>query len=167
MYMKKTLTVCALAIAMSSLGARSAAAQIETFMLVPGIPGDSIDERHKDWIDVLSVTQTLEAAGKKKSSCEIQVVKQLDIAGPRLWLAAVTAQIFPEVRVEVIRSGEDQRRVYAITLANARVSSIATAVSNTFVETLSLTAETATLTVFQQRPDGTEGPPVSATVSCK
>ncbi len=136
-------------------------------MLVPGIPGGSIDDQHKDWIDVMSITQTLESNGKRRSSCEIQVVKSLDIAGPLLWAAAVTGQVFPEVRVEVFKPGETPFRLYEIKLGNASVSTISTSIAHGFAETLALVAETATLRVFTQKADGTTGPPVSATVSCK
>ena len=137
-------------------------------MLIPGIPGDSTDDKHKDWIEVLSLTQTLESANQKGSSCEIQVVKRLDIAGPRLWAAAVMGQIFGEIKVEVVKSGGDQQQVvYSLKLENARVNSISTAISDTFAESLGLLANTATLSVFTQNPDGSIGPPVTATVSCK
>ncbi len=165
--MKKTFTACVLAIGFAIIGVDTAWAQAETFMLVPGIPGGSVDDQHKGWIDVMSITQTLESNGRRRSSCEIQVVKSLDIAGPPLWAAAVTGQVFPEVRVEVFKPGETPFLLYEIKLGNARVSTISTSVANVFAESLALVAETVTLTVFTQKPDGSQGPPVTATVSCK
>jgi type VI protein secretion system component Hcp len=165
--MNKTLTACVLAIGVSVIGVDRAWAQTQTFMLVPGIAGGSVDARHSNWIDVLSITQTLESNGKRGSSCELQVAKSFDIAGPPLWAAAVTGQVFPEIRVEVVKLGEDRVLLYEIKLGNARVSTISTSVAGAFAETLALVADTATLSVFPQKPDGSTGPPVSATVSCK
>lgn len=166
--MKKTFTACVLALGFAVVGADTAWAQVDTFMLVPGIAGDSTHERHQDWIEVLSLSQTLDATGKRRSSCDIQVVKELDLAGPLLWAAAVSGQVFPEVRVELVRAGETSSVLYEIKLGNVHVSTISTSSGgSSIVESLSLAAETATLTYFTQKPDGTAGPPVSATVSCK
>jgi type VI secretion system Hcp family effector len=166
--MQKTFTTCVLAVAFSVIVVGAASAQVQTFMLVPGIPGGSVDDQHKNWIDVIAVTQTLDSNGRRRSSCEIQVVKGLDIAGPPLWAAAVTGQAFPEIRVDVFRPGGDSpSRLYEIKLGNAHVSTIATNVGYNIAETLTLVAETATLTVFPQKPDGTVGTPVTATVSCR
>jgi hypothetical protein len=79
----------------------AASAQDQTFMLVPGIPGSSLDAHHERWIDVSSLRQTWNATAKKHSACEIEIGKGLDVAGPRLWTAAVTSQLFPELRIEV------------------------------------------------------------------
>lgn len=165
--MKRTFTACLFAIGFAVVGADTAWAQTDTFMLVPGITGGSVNERHEGWIDVLSVTQTLEANGRRRSSCEIEVVKSLDIAGPRLWAAAVTGQVFPEIRVEVFKPGAAPFLLYEIKFGNARVSTISTAVGYSTAENLTLVAETATLTVFTQKPDGTQGPSATATVSCQ
>jgi hypothetical protein len=70
----------------------------QTFLLVPGIQGSSVDEHHKNWIDVLSLTQTLDGGGKRPQ-CSLEVVKALDVAGPLLWGAAVTAQSFDEIQI--------------------------------------------------------------------
>ncbi len=70
----------------------TASAQDETFMLVPGISGGSRDAHHPGWIDVVSLRQSWSAAAKKRESCEIEIVKGLDKAGPRLWAAAVLGQ---------------------------------------------------------------------------
>ncbi len=161
--MRKTFAACVLAFGFTVIGAPSAWAQADTFMFVPGIPGGSIDDRHEDWIDVMSITQTLDSNGKRRSSCEIQASKRLDIAGPLLWVAAVTGQVFPEVRVEVLRPGDKPFLIYELKLGNARVSTIATSINTgDLAETFSLVAETATLTVFRQ-----PGPPVTATISCR
>ena len=62
--MKKALNVVALVLCFAgSAGVRQAMAQTEIFMFVPGIPGESTDNRHQGWIDVVSFSQTLRPRG--------------------------------------------------------------------------------------------------------
>ena len=56
---------------------------------------------------------------------------------------------------------------YEIKLSNVLISSMSTTVGDALAESLALSAQTATLTFFQQNPDGSPGTPVSATVSCR
>lgn len=164
--MRNFAVASALAVAFL-LTATVVSAATQTFMLVPGIPGGSNNAGHAQWIDVLSVSQTW-ATSRKRTSCDVQIVKPLDIAGPKLWLAAVTGQIFPEVRIDAVTSGESPFTFYEIRLTNAIVSSIVTAAANggSFNENLTLTATGATLTFYPQRPDGSLGTPVTASVPC-
>jgi type VI protein secretion system component Hcp len=144
----------------------AASAQSQTFMLVPGIPGSSTDASHVDWIDVFSLQQGWDAATKKQNSCEVQVIKGLDIAGPRLWAAAVTGQVFGEIRIEVMSSGGDRRKEYEVRLANAHITSILTAGAQVFNETVTVTATGMSLFFYPQNPDGTAGTPVTTSIAC-
>jgi type VI secretion system Hcp family effector len=148
-------------------GTRSAfAQQFDTFMLIPGIPGDSVDARHANWIDVISLQQSWASADKKVNGCSIMVLKHLDSAGPRLWAAAVTAQLFNEIRLELIRVGADRPRVYDIRLLNAQIASITSTASYSFSESLGLTAQTIQLSFYPQNPDGSLGAPIQSSVNC-
>lgn len=82
-----------------------AAAQADAFMYIANIPGESTDDAHKDWINVISLTQSFDAGTKSLSACGDGIEKGLDKAGPLLWLAAVTGQRLGEVRVEVKPDG--------------------------------------------------------------
>jgi type VI protein secretion system component Hcp len=144
----------------------AASAQNQTFMLVPGIPGGSTDAGHVGWIDVSSLRQAWDKAAKKQNSCEIEVVKGLDIAGPRLWAAAVMGQVFGEIRIEVMRTGEEPRKEYELRLSNAHITSILTAGGLTFAETVTLTATGLTLFFYPQNPDGSQGAPVTTSIAC-
>ena len=166
--MKKTFSACMLTIAFVTFGVASASAQAtSTFMLVPGIPGDATNARYAGWIEVSSLRQTLGVQLKGGSLCDVEVVKRLDIAGPRLWVAAVTGQVFPEVTIEVIRTDGDQSRLYEIKLTSARVLSISTTGDSAFVESVTLSPVSATLTVFTQKADGSAGTPITGTFACK
>jgi type VI secretion system Hcp family effector len=159
--------VLLLAVVTIALVPTAASAQSETFMFVPGIPGDSTDANHKDWIVVSSLRQTWDVATKKQSSCQVEIVKGLDIAGPRLWAAAVMGQVFTEIRIEVMRTGAGGlTKEYDLRLSNAQITSILTAGSLTFAETVTVTAAGMNLTFYPQNPDGTLGTPVTTSIAC-
>ena len=99
--MKTSMVVALLIVTLSPLvPARTAAAQtFDTFLLVPGINGSSTDDRHRNWIDVLSLSQALVPLETKKLSvtCNVGLAKNLDVAGPPLWAAAANGQVRPAV----------------------------------------------------------------------
>jgi type VI secretion system secreted protein Hcp len=137
------------------------------FVLVPGITGGSTDQAHVGWIDVLSITQGWDSG--KKSACQISLTKLIDVSGPRLWLAAVTGQMFGEIRIEAVKGGEIPFKFYEIRLQNARISSISTSGQKgdgIFVESLTLNSTNLILSFFTQNPDGTPGTPVTTNIPC-
>jgi len=159
---------------LATAGANQASAQTDTFLNMGTIKGSSTDARHKDWIDVISLTQTLDVsqnsarAGQvtRRAVCSLEVVKHLDIAGPLLWGAAVTGQVFREVQIDVSSQGESPRVFYQIKLRNAIVTGIATVGNGGYAERLSLSAESVELTFFPQRPDGSIGAAVVSNFAC-
>ena len=138
----------------------------DTFMLVPGIKGSATDARHRDWIEVLSLSQTLDQ-GAVRPQCTLNVTKLLDISGPLLWGAAITGRVFRDIRIDVVRQGDERQIFYQITLMNAAVTHIATSGgSGGFIETISLSATSVQLRFFPQRADGSLGTPVTSTFTC-
>jgi type VI protein secretion system component Hcp len=153
-------------------GARTASAQITTFMFVPGIPGGSADITHAEWIDVDDLTQAWPGPAQptRRTTCEVTVRKQLDIAGPRLWAAAVTGQVFAEIKIDVLKPGPARFRIYEAKLHNAQITRMATFssyIQGQLFEDVTVSPETVTLTAFTQDPDGSPGEPVVATFPCR
>jgi type VI secretion system secreted protein Hcp len=161
--MKKTLFAF---VAMMCLAVPRAQAAINTFMLVPGIPGESVDDRHANWIDVVGMAQTLTDVDKKVGpQCSIEVRKRLDVAGPRLWLAAVTGQTFDQIQIELVGAGN--QRFYQILLNNAQITSITTTDDNTIPsERVMLGMGSVTVTYWRQKADGSLDAPVTTTFGC-
>lgn len=166
--MKSTLRM-ALAVAMAvSSGSSEAAAQLDSFLLIPEIPGESTDAKHKDWIDLVALGQTLEPLNKRLTTCDAIAVKRLDAASPALWAAVASGQIYPEMRVEMTRPSEgvtllEQR------LQNVRVLRVA------FQTDAGVPGETVTLrprsmVISYTKTDPKTGKPegrVSSTVDCQ
>ena len=148
-------------------GAGAASAATDTFMLVPGIPGSSVTVGHENWIDVISLQQSFPGQLRKGTACDVTVVKGLDIAGPKLYLAAVTGQIFPEIKIEVVKVGAAPLTFYQLKLTNAIISSITTSGNSTsIVESVVISPQSAMLSFFPQNPDGAPGSPITATIPC-
>ena len=138
----------------------------DTFMLVPGISGSSTDARHSGWIELLSLSQTLDqVAGRPQ--CTLNATKLLDISGPLLWGAAITGRVFRDIRIDVVRPGDDPQVFYQILLTNAVVTSISTnGSSGGYLELVTLSATSVRLNFFPQRRDGSLGTAVTSTFTC-
>jgi type VI protein secretion system component Hcp len=154
------------AAALFTLSASSAAAQTtDTFMLVPGIPGDSTSDRHANWIVVYSVVQNFDSGLRNPGSCTVAVAKGLDRSGPPLWAAAVTGTTFPQITIEITKASGTPVRFYDLILTDAKVTTISSSPS-VLAEQLTIAGTKATLKYYPQNPDGSIGSPISATVDC-
>jgi type VI secretion system secreted protein Hcp len=147
-------------------GVGEAMAATDTFMLVPGIKGSSTDDRHKEWIEVASLSQSLQA-DKRHPQCTLTVLKGLDNAGPLLWAAAVAGQVFGQIQIDVRSGGERSDVFYQVKLQNATVTSISTSISSgTFGEVITLGAGSVQLLFFPQKADGSLDTPITSSFTC-
>jgi type VI secretion system Hcp family effector len=165
--MKSALVTGVFAFGVGLLAGQVASAQTanDAFLLVPGIPGESLDERHARWIEVLSLSQGFSDFPKESNVCDVAIQKRLDKSGPLLFAAAVTGQIFPHVQIDLVKPSTGQR-YYEILLTNARLSSLQSS-PQFLTESLTLIAESITLSYFPQRADGSPDVPVTAVANCK
>ncbi len=79
----------------------------DAFLKIATVPGESTDDKHKEWIEVLSyswgVSQMLGGsasstgshAGQRADFSAFSVVHSLDKASPKLFLACATASTSP------------------------------------------------------------------------
>lgn len=168
--MKQLVIISALVAGLSAIQTGEAyAQQYRTYMFVPGIPGSSFDAAHKDWIEVLSMSQGVSSTTKRSVACsDVSIMKVLDQAGPALWAAAAVRQLFPEIRIEVVKSGEFSGVVYDISLSNARVTSTQTSGSSELpTESVSFSYDSITLTFNAQDAKGGIHPGTPQTIECK
>lgn len=158
--MKKILTTVLLVFCfVGSAVVRQAMAEMsDANMLVPGIPGESNDHPHENWIKLISVTQTLQQ-DRRNPQCSVEVTKGLDRSGPPLWLAAVTGQVFREIQIDFAEVTDDRgvRLQYQIKLLNATITNISTSESSGsgIFERVTLGAGSVELLYYLQNPDGT------------
>jgi len=94
------------------------------FLRVDGVPGESTDDRHEDWIDVLAFSHGVSMPAGSASSggqpsterCEhkvFTVVKLLDKASPKLSLLSCNGQHISEVVIELwTTSGDGEKQEF-------------------------------------------------------
>ena len=106
------------------------------YLKIGDIKGESTDDGHKDWINLLSVSNSITrpmAAGasgatRHRSSAtfgDIVCVKEVDASTPKLQEAIADGTNFKKVNIDLTTSSEGGKRVPYLLweLSNARVSS--------------------------------------------
>ncbi len=121
-----------LAGAIAASAVAPAVAQADTFLRLDQIPGESQDTRHKDWIDILSYTQSYRqvisssggGGGAGKVTCgDITVLKNIDKSSPKLLEAVATGKHIKEGVIEfVAASGKEAQAYYKVTLSDILIS---------------------------------------------
>jgi type VI secretion system secreted protein Hcp len=108
----------------------------DCFIKIAGIEGESTDDKHEKWIEVLSyshgVAQTASgssSSGGARSSqrCDIQdfsIVKTLDKASPKLALACCKGDHIKTINIELCRATGDKQKYMEYVLSDAIVSSV-------------------------------------------
>jgi len=167
--MRRLFVIGALAAGLVVVGSGEAHAQgYRTYMYVPGIPGSAVDENHKDWIEVLSMSQGVMGTKKSVACSDLSIMKYLDQAGPLLWVAAALGQVFPEIRIELVRPGLSNGVLYDIRINNAKVTSSQTSGSSELpAESVSFSYQSITLTYNIPDAKGALHPGVPQTISCQ
>lgn len=104
------------------------------FLRVDGIPGESTDDRHKEWIGVLSYSHGVSAAvsqligstrtAERSEHQDFSIVKLMDKASPKLALYVCRGDIIPEVTLELCRAGGDKLRYMEYVLSDVIVTSV-------------------------------------------
>jgi type VI secretion system secreted protein Hcp len=152
----------------------------DAFLKIDGIPGESTDEKHKDWIDVLSYgfgiqqpatvsasTSGAATAGRAHFQ-DFSVTKPSDRASPKLALACADGTHIKAVTLELCRAGGDKAKYMEYKLTNCIVSSYhdggsAGGAESGPIEAISFNYGKIEWTYIQQkRADGSGGGQVTA-----
>ena len=108
----------------------------DAFIKIDGIPGESTDSKHKDWIEILSFEQgikqppsaTRSSAGGASSGRatfeDFSVNKLVDKASPLLYQACASGKHIKEVTVEMCRAGGDKVKFMEIKMEEVMVSEV-------------------------------------------
>ena len=111
----------------------------DNFLKIDGIAGESTDDKHKDWIEVLSysfgVSQiasgadrsgTTSAAGSRADFQDLYIVKTLDKGSPKIFLACAKGEPIKEVTLELCRAGGDKQKYLEFKLSDVIITSVRT-----------------------------------------
>ena len=114
------------ALALSLLLPAAAAAAQDIFLKIDGIPGESVDARQKDAIDVLSFSWGVTAGKNKAVYQDFSFTKRVDQASPQLFLRAASGQAIPVVALTVREAGERQDDFLKYCLTDVQVTGVST-----------------------------------------
>lgn len=108
----------------------------DAFLKFATIPGESTDDKHKDWVEILSFhwgasqmgggsqSATGSHAGQRVDISDFSVVKQLDKASPKLFLACCTGEHIADVTVELCKAGGDKQKYMTYKFTDVLVSGV-------------------------------------------
>jgi len=108
----------------------------DAFLQIDGIPGESTDDAHADWIEVQSfsvgITQTTSgsassgggASAERADFQDFSIVKALDKASPKLAVACADGTHISEVVLALCRAGGDKVQYMEYKMSDCIVSSV-------------------------------------------
>jgi type VI secretion system secreted protein Hcp len=148
----------------------------DAFLKIDGIPGESTDDKHKDWIEVLTynwgaqqpTSATASSSGgatsERANFQDLSITKTLDKASPKLALALAKGTHSATVILELCRAGGDKVKYMEYKLTNCIISSISNVGGGGEpTESLSFNYGRVEWTYVQQkRADGSGGGQVAA-----
>jgi len=111
----------------------------DNFIKIDGIKGESTDDKHKDWIEILSYTfgvsqqksaadasATASATSHRADFQKLTIIKHMDIASTPIFKACVKGTTIKEVFLELCRAGGDKQKYMEYKLTDAIISSVST-----------------------------------------
>jgi type VI secretion system secreted protein Hcp len=104
----------------------------DSFLKIDAIPGESTDQDHSGWIEVLSFSLGMHKASAVDavSHDRLYILKTIDKSSPKLYEYCNTGQSIPEMTLQVVNPS-DRWAVMTITLKDLIVSSVDTGISIT------------------------------------
>jgi type VI secretion system secreted protein Hcp len=105
----------------------------DSFLKIEGVSGESTDEKHKQWIEVLSysvgMNQPASAASatggrtaERVSVSDFAVTKVIDTSSPYLALACCDGRHIKEVKLEVCEASESKHKYMEVVMENVIIS---------------------------------------------
>lgn len=110
----------------------------DAFVKIDGIPGESTDDKHMDWIEVIHFRQgmaqpssaTASSAGgataERVNFDTFNVKHLMDKASAKIYEACASGRHIKEVILEICRAGGDKQKYLEIKLEQVIVSSVET-----------------------------------------
>jgi type VI secretion system secreted protein Hcp len=108
----------------------------DAFIMIDGIEGESTDDKHQGWIEVLhyemgmtqKVSTTASSAGgasaERATFQDFTFTKLLDMATPKLALACADGTHIDKIIVEICRAGTDKVKFMEYELCNCIISKV-------------------------------------------
>lgn len=109
---------------------------VDTFLKIDGIPGESTDDKHKEWIEVLSYSSGVSqmgsgdrstggaATGGRCNHQDFSIVKELDKTSPTLDLFCCNGNHIKKVALELCRATGDKTKYMEYIMEDVIISSV-------------------------------------------
>jgi type VI secretion system secreted protein Hcp len=106
----------------------------DAFLKIDGIPGESTDDKHKDWIEIQSFSHKIEqpaqatassaggATAERVNHAQYVITHFLDKASPKIYEACCTGKHIKDVTIELCRSGGDKVKYMDIRMEQVLIS---------------------------------------------
>ncbi len=140
----------------------------DMFLKINGIKGESVDDAHKDEIDVLAWSWGMSQSGTthmgggggggKVAVQDMSLTKYIDKATPNLMLFCCNGKHVPEMLLTVRKAGENALEYVKITMKDGIISSVSTGGSggeDRLTENVTLNFASVKVEYTPQKPDGT------------
>jgi type VI secretion system secreted protein Hcp len=111
-------------VAVAVLSSSALASQVDYFLKIDGISGESRDDRHKEWIEILSTShamllpaiQSARAGGgaQKVEISDYTFSKRLDASTPKLMEACASGKHIAEAELHLVKQEGNSREPYLI-----------------------------------------------------
>jgi type VI secretion system secreted protein Hcp len=108
----------------------------DAYLQLDGTPGESLDDKHKDWIELLDFSHGMEqptsstrssagggTTGRTKHG-DFIISKYIDKASPKLYSAVSSGKASSKAKIEVCRSGGSQVKFLEINLEEVVISRV-------------------------------------------
>jgi type VI secretion system secreted protein Hcp len=152
-------------------------ATVDMFLKLDGIDGESLDETHKNEIDIKSFSMGVENAGvggnvveNKARVHDVRISMHANKASPNLFIACCTGRHISTASIYVRKAGEKPVEYETIKLTDVRVSSFSKSGQHggdITIENVSLNFSKIEYSYKQQNRDGSAGAPVSKAYDVK
>ena len=108
----------------------------DAFLKLDGIPGESQDDKHKEWIELHSFSMGIvQTAGGQRSTTgaatagrcdhmDLSIVKNLDKTTPKLNLFCCNGTHIKKIELELCRATGDKQLYYKITMGDCIITGV-------------------------------------------
>jgi type VI secretion system secreted protein Hcp len=150
----------------------------EAYLSIKGVPGESTDDKHKDWIEVTAYSMGLGqpssvthssaggAAAGKVSFQDMTCTHLIDMASPKLFEMCSSGKHISDATLELCRAGGTKFKYLEIKLENVLITNLKTddakAAMEFPTEIISLNFGKMKMTYFKQGDKGTGSGQVAA-----
>jgi type VI protein secretion system component Hcp len=152
------------ALVLLAAGTTSAVAATDTYLYIPGVPGEALAAGFEEWIQV----ETFSVGVVDRACSGFTVMKLLDTSSPILSAAALSGVTYPSMTLKSVKTGDTQQVFLTFSLTSVVVRSVGlkNAAAGIPMEQVTFEPAVIAMSYSPQNPDGSLGQPIQNTLTC-